>query len=342
MADSTFEKLWKKIRVYAPDIPVPLAQEMINTAYSRALSYHLWQDLRIEAAFSIPVLYSAGSANVTLGGQTVTGVGTTWTSDMINRQFFTAGGTVTAPTSADGVQGPYYTITGIDTGAQTLTLDRVYGKPTATSISYNILQVYLQAPSDFMNFVSVRDVDNNWKLHTNFRQEQLDVWDAKRSVSGTSWILAGAPPLGNTINRFELWPRTSPGPRVLQYRYVRKPALLSAASDTPIWPMRGDILRKGALAELAMWPGTKDYLNPYFNLDLHRTLDGTFTQGLNDLVRQDNEKSQRAIWYEDWEGVPYAPIDARYLQTHDIFSSLLPILLPATAALTTLASYLIA
>lgn len=323
MSDQTFEQLWKRVRVYAPDIPIPLAQEFVNTAQSRALSYHLWNDLRVEAAFSIPVLYSDGSVNVTLGSTAVTGVGTAWTAAMVNRQFFTAGGTVTAPTSADGVQGPYYTAIAIDTGAQTLTLDRAYGKPTASSISYNILQVYQEVPSDFMNFISVRDVDNNWKLHTNFRAEQLDVWDAKRSVSGTSWILAGASPrfptTGAEINRFELWPRTSPGPRVLQYRYERKPALMSANSDRPIWPFRGDILRKGALSELAMWPGTTDYRNPYFNLDLHRTLDEGFVSGLNDLVRQDNEKSQRAVWYEDWEGVPYAPIDARYLQSHDIF-----------------------
>jgi len=325
VSDANFEGLWKRLRVFAPEAPIPLVQEFVNTAYSRALAYHLWNDLRGQSAAQVPALYNTGNVTVVQGSATVTGVnGAAFTTAMINRQFFTGAGTVADPSST-GTLAPYYTIIARP-DATTLTLDRPYEKPTDATgdLTYSILQVYIEMPSDFLRFESIVDIDNNWKLHTNFRQEQINIWDAKRSVSGTTWIVASAPPRfpsggAAEIQRYELWPKTSPGPKTFPFWYTKKPALLSAATDRPISPIRGDVIRKGALAELACWPGTGTSPNPYFNLDLHVRLDKEFTDGLDHLVREDNERSQRAVWYEDWEGVPYAPIDARYLQTHDVF-----------------------
>ncbi len=79
------------------------------------------------------------------------------------------------------------------------------------------------------------------------------------------------------------------------------------------------MIRKGALAELAMWPGTATVKNPYYDLQNHNTMQKEFLQGLSECWKDDQEGAQTAILYEDWEGVPYAPIDARYLQSHDIF-----------------------
>ena len=103
------------------------------------------------------------------------------------------------------------------------------------------------------------------------------------------------------------------------YRYIRRPALLSAAADRPIFPVRGDILRRGALAELALWPGTSTLKNPYYNVDQHRVMEEEFQSALKGAWKDEQEISNTAVYYDDWEGVPYAPIDARYLQTHDVF-----------------------
>lgn len=68
-----------------------------------------------------------------------------------------------------------------------------------------------------------------------------------------------------------------------------------------------------------MWPGTKTVENPYYNLQNHNQMNKEFSLGLSECWKDDQEGSQTAILYEDWEGIPYAPIDARYLQSHDVF-----------------------
>ncbi len=312
MSDQNFEQLWKKIQLLAPDCPTPLAQDFVNTAYSRAVRYYPWSQLRRETEFYFPAVEETGAVDVTNGSEYIQGVGTAFTADMLYRQILV--GPVT----------PYYTIIAIDVALQILTLDRPFEKDSGSSQPYEIGKFYYELPADFGEFDTVVDLLNNWKLHTNFQQNQLDVWDAKRQVSGTPWILVSAPPrLVTTTNlnvkRTELWPRVSPGPRTYSVRYRKIPSLMSAPTDRPEYPFRGDVIRKGALAELSIWPGTATVRNPYYNLDQHRMLDEEFKDGLQECWKDDQGLSQTAIRYDDWEGVPYAPIDARYMQSHDIF-----------------------
>lgn len=318
MADATFEQLWKRVQLYAPDLPTPLAQEFINTAYSHGLTWDRWNELRAEFEYALPVAYVDGDVTVVNGNAAVVGNGTVWTADMLYRQFIVNGIT------------PYFTIIEVDTVGQTLLLDRPYaGIQDGAALPYEIGQYYLDVPTDWLAWDIVRDIDNNWKLHTGFQQRQIDVWDTKRTTTGTPWIVAAATSRFNYVNgvattdppvqRYELWPRPFPGPKTYSCRYIRKPPLLVNPDDRPIKPLRGDVLRKGALAELAMWPGTKTDPNPFFNLQNHTAMYKEFQLGLSECWKEDQETQQTAILYDDWEGVPYAPIDARYLQSHDIF-----------------------
>lgn len=318
MSDQTFEQLWKRIQLYAPSCPTPLAQEFINTAYSHALTWDRWGQLRAEFEYRLPVVYQTGQATTVDGSPLVSGVGTVWTTAMLFRQFM-----------MDSIT-PMYTIINVDPLLQVLTLDRPYHGVNVGTRNYEIGQYYLEAPSDFLTWDIIRDVDNNWKLHTNFQQRQIDVWDTKRQVTGIPWVVALAAPRipttagvvipgGVPVKRYEFWPRPSPGPKNYSCRYIRRPALLENPDDRPIFPLRGDVLRKGALAELALWPGTATVKNPYYNLETHSKMQLEFRDGLNTCWKDDQEVGQTAIIYDDWEGVPYAPIDARYLQSHDIF-----------------------
>lgn len=304
MAD-TFESLWKRLLVYAPECPIPLAQEWINTAYSRILTKTNWSGLRAEGEFQIPASYTTGTVTVTQNTPDVVGSGTTWTSAMIGRQFL-----------AQAV-GPLYTVIAVPS-ATTLTLDRVYGGTTGASLTYEITLVYLTAPSDFLQFQAVMDRANNWRLHTNFRQEQIDTWDSKRSVTGTPTILATAPFTSSGLVRFEIWPRATSA-KTYSYRYVKKPALLAASSDTPIWPVSSYALIQGALSELSLWPGLKSSPNLYHDLQQHSTHETAFKEEVQGLVLEEERINQSAVYYEGWENIPYAPIDAAYLQTHDIY-----------------------
>lgn len=309
MSDATFEQLWRRILVYAPECPIPLAQEFVNTAYSRAVTYYPWSQLKVESEIRIPTAYSTGTASVTEGSTTVNGNGTTWTAAMVGRQFLTNG------------TAPIYTVASF-VDATGIVLDRPYENDTNATAPYTISVVYFEVPSDFLLFDVVRDLSNNWKLRLNFTQSILDNWDARRSFAGTSWVVAAAPPRlvtgGEPIIRYELWPRPLPAAKTYPYRYTKQPPLLSAAGDRPFFPMRGDILRKGAMAELALWPGTASLKNSFYNLDQHRTLEEEFQKGLREAWVTDNEISQTAVKYDvsdDWQ---YAPIDAAFWQSHDV------------------------
>jgi len=306
----TFEQLWKRIQLYAPDLPTPLAQEFINNTYSTAFNWWPWSQSRKAKDLLIPPS-EYGTAAFTDGSPTVTGVGTAWTADILYRQIIT-----------DGI-APYYTIMAVDVGLQQLTLDRDYGKETNLTAPFEIGQFYIEVPADFGYWDTIRDLDNNWKLHTDFTQAQIDVWDTKRTTSGTPWVVASAPPRvvanGDDVIRYEFWPRVGPGPKQYTFRYVRDPMKMVNPNDRPIFPIEGDALRKGALAECCLWPGTATAPNPYADLARYEKLSKEFNDHMTQAWKRDNELSQQAMKYDDWEGVPYAPIDARYLQSHDIF-----------------------
>lgn len=307
MSQENFGSLYKRILVYAPECPLPLAQEFINNAYSRVQSAWAWQALRVDLDKIFPLTYTTGTAQVTAGSLNVVGNGTTWTQAHVGLQFL-VGGTA-----------PIYTIETV-TDATHLILDRAYGNTTNAAAVYSIQLVYLELPSDYIYIESVRDLANNWRLRTGFSQKQLDVWDAKRNVTGTPYLCAAAPVrVSNNAERLEFWPRVAPGPKTYMIRYQKRPPLLSADTDTPIFPVRGDAIRYGALAELAMWKGTSKVPNVNFDLNTHQLYEGMFQEALQEAIREENEHYQQLVKYEDSEGLPYAPIDASYLQTHDVF-----------------------
>lgn len=298
----TFEQLWRRLLLYAPRLPVPLAQEFVNTAYSRILSESGWSGLKKEGEFQIPAAYTTGTASVTQNSASVTGSGTTWTSAMVGRQFLIDG-------------APFYTIASVES-ATALTLDRVYGGVTAAGQAYTIVLIYLVVPTDFLHFLSVRDVENNWRLHTAYSQDNLDLFDAQRSSTTSPRVLASATPSSAGLPRYEIWPRELGG-KVIPFRYMRKPPLMTLATDTPVFPVRGDTIRNGALAQLCLWPGTAEERNPFFDIRLHEKYEIAFLAGLREAIREDQEIDQTAITYADeWASLPWAPLDAAWWQAH--------------------------
>jgi len=307
-SDSTYEQLYKGLLLYAPKLPIALAERFVNDAYSRILSVCKHPEAMQESAFHIPAFYQTGTVSVSNGGTTVTGSGTTWTAAMEGRQILFDD------------QGPFYDILDV-VSATEITLGSAYIGSDLSGSTYTIALVYLQCPSDFLQFESVIDTVNNWKLHTNlFTQAQLDMMDARRTYAGTPWVLARCKPLNpataTEVLRYELWPRAN-GPFTYPFRYVRKMPLLSANSDRPLFPVRGDTIIEGALADLALWPGTPDVPNPYYDIGLHREHEKRFIRKMQDTEIEMQNGAQTWISYLG-EGINMAPIDAAFLQSHGI------------------------
>jgi hypothetical protein len=96
---------------------------------------------------------------------------------------------------------------------------------------------------------------------------------------------------------------------------VKTPAF-SAATDRGIEMVTTDTYLYGALAEAAIWPGSRDKPNPFFNMEIHQTYEKMFMESLHDAEMSDLERDQQMIIHDDMGEDRFAPIDAKYLQSH--------------------------
>ena len=307
MAD-TFSDIWRTVRLYCPFVPIPLAQQWVRDRYRRTLDLGMWNAQVAESQFLIADAYATGTANVTYASDTVTlGGGGLVSATHVGRQFYTGGA------------APYYTISAVDVGLNTYTLERSYGGTSNTTASFAVATVYLTPPTDCIGLMIVRDPLNNWKLRLRVSQDQLDRWDARRVAAGISWVVADYRQDANGTPRFELWPRrTTQG--VYPFLYYKRPADLSADTDTPVLPIRGDVLKYGALADLALWPGTPAERNPMYLAEVHRMYETKWREEVARLMRVDQEAYPSDLWEmsDKWVGLVEAPIDAKFLQSHDV------------------------
>jgi len=312
MSDATFQEVWREVRLYAPDLPVPLAQRMVNYAYARALRANEWSQLKGSGEWYLPAPYTTGTASATNGSTTITGAGTTWTSDMVGRQIML---------NSQGV--PWYDITAFVSTTE-ITLDRAYSGADLSGVSYELSQVYVSAKSDFDYFISILDPEREWKLHFDIEQQVLDSWDPKRQKVGDVWVVSAVgpdPTADGTANsyrqRFEIWPRAGSARRI-PYRYQIRTPKLTTSGQVAIWPLKSDVLVEGALARLAMYKGTADAPNPYYDLNLYKFHQEGYLREVHRAMMEDQRVNQTWVTYADVEDWPFAPIDGAYLQKHDV------------------------
>lgn len=295
----------RELRLYVPDMPIMLAQKLINERYMRIMEYRPWAGLRKTSQFLIPDAYTTGGVTAIYGSATYTGVGTAWTSDMVGRQIKVSN------------QAPIQTILTVDVGAQTLTTAEVWGLPDVTAGGYTIAQNYVTVPEDFKRFLVIADPLRQWKLFFNVKNTELNIYDPARTNVGDPWLVAD---LGYTSTgriQYELWP----GPqtkRVFPYTYYAQATELIDPDDEPIFPLRGEEIVLGALADACQWPGTPDRPNPLFLQCATQMplFEAKFTNAMNNIERQDEEIYVTWWGQDDINGYPYAPFDDKFLQNH--------------------------
>lgn len=304
MAD-TLEQMWRQLRVFVPQLPPLLAQTFIRDRYRRVLERRPWAGLRGEGELLIDGPKNDGTVALTRGMNLVTGTGTSFASTDVGRQFQVASGANTV-----------YTITEVDVGLQTVTLDRVYANPTSTGVTYRIVDAYVTMPADFMRFIVVTDPRRGWKLRFWMTQEELSAVDPQRASIGQPWLLADRRFTTAGLPSYELWPYASQQAGY-PYLYVKRGSDLAAPESTPIWPIRGDVLVRGALADCCRWPGTAQEPNLLFGrTDMLKLWEAEFEDQINELERQDEDIYTTWITAQSWVNWPLAPMDARFMQSH--------------------------
>ena len=203
MAQETYSELWRALQLHSPVLPTTLAQQFIRSRFRDIRRKRLWSWRIAQGQFVTPTVYSTGLASATVGSPVITGSGTAWTTALVGRQF------------RFGTTAPIYTIIEVDSATQ-LQIDFPFGgvqSPSATG--YQIFVAYLTPPSDFQDFITLKDTFNNYRLMLHLTQEELDTYDTQRAQSGNPYGVA-------------------------DYRYSTAPTAGSVGSATMVVGTQGD------------------------------------------------------------------------------------------------------
>lgn len=179
MADDLIT-LSNRLLSQAPSIGILLARQFISDSYRTLESRREWSWRRKSGIFAPPDIYSTGqvTTNVAAGNPTtITGIGTTWTPDMVGRQI-----------RIGGLLYPYYDVVGY-LSATSLLLDRPWAGPDVVTQSYYILQVYYPVPDTFGYFYSVVSIKDALRLSITATESDLNVFDPQRTMLSQTYAV---------------------------------------------------------------------------------------------------------------------------------------------------------
>lgn len=275
---STFRDLWGLVSLHCPLAPTSLVQHWVQNSYDRLLGRRHWSWTRRTHLLTTRAARSV-TINVTEGSPVLTGVGVFVASD-VGRQLYGSG-------------TPTYTINTV-TDANTAALVENYVGATG-QVTLTIGDVYLVMPADFRSIHDVTDRTLQRPIAWWIATDKLDLFDPGRTMSDSRFraLCAAGPSLVTSLSgrvTYEAWPRpTAAGVYILNY-FIRTDALDDETILPGLLATYTDSLRTGALAEAAMWPGTAQQQNPYFNLPLARDLRQQFHEACNTIDVMDDDQ----------------------------------------------------
>ena len=300
MAQSSLLEMAREVHLTSGEVcPISLAQRWVRDRYRKVNEKNIWSYKLARNTFQTPAAYSTGTVDMTIGSATVAGSDTAWTSALIGQQL--------------KINGLVFTVLTVPT-ATSLTIDQQWLGASVTA-NYLIVQAYITpTPSDFHSFFSVVDPFSSWRLHLGMNSREIDRIDARRSATGVPYLLANGVYNSSQVAAFELWPHPL-ALRQYMYTYERRVPDLNT-NDTPPPIIRSDVLVKGALADLARWPGTPERRNPMYDpyFTQYRIREQEFNEELQKLIVEDQSIMQNDLSFgRDFR---YAPIDANFMRSH--------------------------
>jgi hypothetical protein len=293
----TFGDAWRRVRLHVPAAPTFLVREWVNTAWKQLARARHWGFLYGELRLTIAAARNLAAVVVTNGSPTITSAGLFVAGDA-GRQFRVS-------------RFPVYTIQTF-TDPNTLQLDIAYGEDSLSTAAV-IYDGYATMPADFESFRLIADPYNQRRLAFWISADQLNILDPVRQASDSGpRLLAQRPPSTYipTLGRvqYEYWPKPTAA-RSYPAFYNKQAARVD---DTTIFSgVLGDgvdILVEGALAQAALFPGTPDRPNPYFNAALAREKKTLFLEGVQRLSLRDDDQHPDDLATVHWERWPLADL----------------------------------
>lgn len=296
MADD-FGYCWRTVRLYVPAAPAFLIREWVNTAWRQLGRSRHWTFLKGELRLTIQAARTLASVGATTGSPSITSAGLFLPADA-GRQIRWA-------------SFPVYTIASV-TDANNAVLDIPYGEPS-TTVAAVIYDGYAVMPADFESFRIVADPYNQRRLAYWITEDQLNILDPTRQASDSGpRLLSAVPPSAYTASlgraRYEYWPRPTAARSYPAIYNKLAERLDDSTVFTGVLSEGAEVLVNGALAQAALWPGTTDKPNAYFNASVAQVKRAEFLDGIQHLSLRDDDQSPDDLATVHWERWPLADL----------------------------------
>ena len=171
-------------------------------------------------------------------------------------------------------------------------------------LTVNVLtgDTHFTVPADFASFKVVVDQTRQIRIPFNYSGEQLAKADPALSTTGQPTALIATTPSTDPLTRgrarYRYYPHGSPA--TLTVVYHRQGArLFDGEAFAGVLADGAEVLVTGALAQAALWPGTPDKPNPYFNAGLAAAKTTEFKYGIQMLSLRDDEQYPDDLW-DSW------------------------------------------
>lgn len=225
-----------------PGLSPDLADTFINRAYREIRDERQWSFLQEICAIVCPVQQTAGTVSFTEFDTIVTCDATASAALAVTEAGLPSPLDLTAMqirfggTGNAALVGQVYSILDADTSnpdAFVLTLDRYIVQPTNASSGYQCYRAYFKPTiDDFLNWVSIVDMTNGWRLRLDYTSTVFDARDPQRQAQGLSYYVGSF--LGNPGTQprpqYELWPHPTSG-QIFLGRFRRQGEDFSSAAD---------------------------------------------------------------------------------------------------------------
>lgn len=152
-------------------------------------------------------------------------------------------------------------------------------------------------PPDFASFRVVVDQSRQVRIPFRYSLDQLAAADPGLTASGQPNALVATTPLYGQP-RYRLYPSGAPATLTAVY-HRQGERLLDGITFEGVLADGAEVLVSGALAHAALWPGTGDKANPYFNAGLAKAKADEFRYGTQMLSLRDDEQYPDDLW-DSW------------------------------------------
>lgn len=271
-----------EVLLWVPDMDPLLIQRIINNQYRKIIEYRNWYGLMVRGQVTTPQQYSVGTATATFGSNTVVGIGTGWTTNLIGLQF------------RSGFTSPWQTIVDVspDTIPQTLTLDMPYGGMTITS-GYTIVREFITLGANVRYLLDAVNQFQGYRMAVNVPQQTINEIDTWRTSVGWSLVFSNLPPTPDGQMQWEIWPSPT-FQQVFPFLAYTQPPNLVNDTDCPVTFIRSDVLVMMALSDALVWRGK---LNKYYDPPTAQSKMGQAMAELNKMALNDDSMyTQDVTW----------------------------------------------